>query len=117
MRRVVAGEALECRLPFAVKTLWCVIASPYHIAGLIRWVGAALCIVIIFVFVFVLFSEIQIRNILVERILRRQLPVPYLMCALDLKLYSVHRDFHSRVLVAACRIFCVLESNATRDVM
>ncbi len=35
MRRVVAGAALECRLPCAVKTLWHVIASPYHIAGLI----------------------------------------------------------------------------------
>ena len=55
---------------------------------------------ITFVFVFCIFSEIQIRNILVERILRRQLSVPYLMCALDLKLYSAHRDFHSRALCA-----------------
>ena len=36
VRRVVAGAALECRLPCAVKTLWHVIASPYHIAGHIR---------------------------------------------------------------------------------
>ena len=46
VRRVVAGAALECRLPCAVKTLWRVIASPYHIAGLVREVGAALCIVV-----------------------------------------------------------------------
>ena len=46
VRRDLAGAALECRLPCAVKTLWRVIASPYHIAGLVREVGAALCIVV-----------------------------------------------------------------------
>ncbi len=71
----------------------------------------SLCFHIIFVFAFVLFSEIQIRNILVERILRRQLSVPYLMCALDLKLYSAHRDFHSRVFCAGQESYLATNTN------
>ena len=36
VRRVVAGAALECRLPCAVKTLWHAIAGPFHVAAFMR---------------------------------------------------------------------------------